>query len=533
MLKKISAYYFIIINIAFFITDISAQEINSKSVTFKVSDVKVTDRILEDTRLREAIELHIDKKIVGFSMIDSNKRVVPTEQNGFIESIFFAYSEHRPLIISPDMIWLLICQGFSIHANLNYKSLSPKLVNHVGKKTIFLNRNNFKQDANNPWIGVIDEFTDSIKKTVNDSIYNLVVTNFSTTNITEKIAYKVTLMDILKVSFNFFVGKGCGITSITLEGTLDDWRKIRNDVEKFRNYGLDKWIDCLIPVLDQFVAAYSGKIDRGFWESIYKDTRLPYSPLYITGWIIKFFPYIKLNEYASTENNIYRFRFNPYLEDDDFRLSQLTVDFFPNGISKCPFKFIDFEQTPNKVYSMAFIAGFVGFTQNKETKSVRAEISWAVIDSTIRGLRNQNLFPYGRERGTLDPFRNLRTTGSDSISTDTTSNPTIFPIFNSEKFNNYSDGMLELDKSIKLKIAELKKDNELHGIINVQFIVSWAGNIINIKFDDDIGRNEAWAVKEILRNLPKWKPAVMKFHAWKGDYSAKINFVQKLSIHFD
>jgi hypothetical protein len=56
-------------------------------------------------------------------------------------------------------------------------------------------------------------------------------------------------MDTMK---NYFLYRivGCGISKVKLFGTLEDWIKIRKNVEYLREFELDWWIDKLIPILD-------------------------------------------------------------------------------------------------------------------------------------------------------------------------------------------------------------------------------------------------------------------------------------------
>ena len=61
----------------------------------------------------------------------------------------------------------------------------------------------------------------------------------------------------------------CGIPSITLEGTVDDWTQLQARALELAEYDLGWWIEALKPVLDQFVAASSGIVDQEFWSKIY------------------------------------------------------------------------------------------------------------------------------------------------------------------------------------------------------------------------------------------------------------------------
>ena len=58
----------------------------------------------------------------------------------FYQTLLTAYAEHRPVVISPDMIWCLICQGFTRHINLDPEKYRDRLVFHQGKNTLEVKR---------------------------------------------------------------------------------------------------------------------------------------------------------------------------------------------------------------------------------------------------------------------------------------------------------------------------------------------------------------------------------------------------------
>ena len=47
----------------------------------------------------------------------------------------------------------------------------------------------------------------------------------------------------------------CGISSITLEGSLEDWEKIESKFEFFskKEFGLNPWIKSLIPIIVKII----------------------------------------------------------------------------------------------------------------------------------------------------------------------------------------------------------------------------------------------------------------------------------------
>ena len=58
--------------------------------------------------------------------------------NGYVE----AYKQHRPITISPDIIWLLIIQEFANQINNNTESLRSMFVNFDGKQELTVKQDN-------------------------------------------------------------------------------------------------------------------------------------------------------------------------------------------------------------------------------------------------------------------------------------------------------------------------------------------------------------------------------------------------------
>ena len=52
-------------------------------------------------------------------------------QQAFLQNILTAYRHDLPICLSPDDIWLLICQGFAQHVNFNAEELRSLFVDFV------------------------------------------------------------------------------------------------------------------------------------------------------------------------------------------------------------------------------------------------------------------------------------------------------------------------------------------------------------------------------------------------------------------
>jgi hypothetical protein len=307
----------------------------------------------------------------------------------FLAAVHIAFAQHYPLVLSPDAVWLCLIQGLALHVNANAEQLRHHFVQHEGRKKITIRRDDFiKGSPDNPWTEVFDTFSTAIKNYIGDK-YELIVSDFSTTGVVERAVSEIVLMESVQQYFEYSVGSFCGIPEITLEGTVEDWKAIRQRVEKFTEFHLEWWTKPLIPILDQFVAAASGDVDRDFWQSFYKKGGGSGGP-YTTGWINVLFPYIENWEtyIENWETNTYISQ-NPYvnswstamgdMDDMDGRIGRgPTTNSFPVGLSKVPFKW-EFP-LENLVFDMEFIGGFVGVSQEQQTLAVRPELGWAVLE---------------------------------------------------------------------------------------------------------------------------------------------------------
>ncbi len=292
----------------------------------------------------------------------------------FVEAIHMAYDRHLPLELGPDDVWLCIAQGFGLHVNENAEALRHKFVRHQGKVVIKVQRDEFVRGASdNDWNGVFAEFSDQIAAHIGKQ-RDLVVANFSTTGAVERAASQVVLMSAMQKYFEYRMMTMCGIPRITLLGTTEDWKSVRTRAAVLGEYDLGFWVDALLPVLDEFVAASQGKINRDFWRSIYKLEHESGGP-YISGWMPVFFPYI-VDEGDSTMVSISNKGWMRAYKKDPYD-ARMTTDCFPRSLSVAPFiwEYLGAE------IPMEFLAGFMAVSQHPETGALRPAIGWAIREA--------------------------------------------------------------------------------------------------------------------------------------------------------
>lgn len=302
---------------------------------------------------------------------DRDYDLIPTEAHPFAQAVQKAYAEHRPLTITPDMIWLMIMQGFAQHVDANSEELRDLFVDFEGKKMLNVKRNDFiKGSPDNDWEGVFPEFSEQIEHYTKDGLSGFINQSFSTSTVVEQTAFRITVMDAMSAYFDYSLTVLCGIPEITIEGSPEDWAQIEAQTRELARYELGWWTEVLEPILREFTLAAEGTFNKSFWVKIYDEQQEEVDLIcatatntYLTGWLLDFFPYIDSAK-------------NPYLGVNR-KASKIQVGALPSGLSKADLLYDD----NGSFYKMELISGFVGIRQNAETGSLRPEISWAVVDT--------------------------------------------------------------------------------------------------------------------------------------------------------
>ena len=371
----------------------------------------------------------IAQKIVNISAIPKQlHRVVKTSFEGehlcyFADDNFYkcmvqAYADHHPLVLSPDIVWLIISQGFSRYVNAHAEEMRDLLVFHEGKMELVVNSNNDVLSPSGDWERLLNDFSTSISRNTKGELADLMIADFTTTGITERIASQVSLMDVVKKYFIYTnISAGCGIPSITLEGTPDDWQKVLDKVRCLKKYNLEKWASDLEDILTEFVKASKGKHNTSFWQNIVKKRRIdqimvgnycltdPKKITYLDGWFLKFFP----NALGETSDSV--------IWNTDMPQEMVRVGF--RHILTDPDTGEPLDTIPMQLW-----AGFVGVEEDAKTHALTPKIGWLarIADEEsdeVARLKEQNkymqlYFDIGKDQevphvlSKMDSIRSLR-----------------------------------------------------------------------------------------------------------------------------
>jgi hypothetical protein len=306
-------------------------------------------------------------KIVAASFLKD--KLIATDKDIFFQCMILSYSDHRPVCISPDMVWMLISQGFARYVNAHPEELRDQLVYHTGKMDLVVESKNDVLSNKVDWEQLLDGFAAQIDKHTKGNIATTLIADFSTTRLAERIASQITLMESVKAYFSYReISLSCGIPTVTLTGTPQDWQRVLDKTRHLKQYGLNEWIQSLEPILQEFVYAAEGNPNQKFWKGMVKKHRVKElygggcgsdEPTKLDGWMLKLFP-----------------------DKDGKTLNHVTKSHhMPTERVRVNFKHIVMEPVQGDTISetdMELMAGFVGVETDSATGAMTPKIGWLV-----------------------------------------------------------------------------------------------------------------------------------------------------------
>jgi hypothetical protein len=380
----------------------SVAQTGKSGTTFDVDAVVPAEKPIWTETLQDSLARRFQRKVLILPeplqpvinpLIDSltqerrkklDRKLFSSHCHPLIDAVHLAFSQHRPLVLSPDILWLVIAQGFGHHVAQNAEKLRPRLVRHQGRSNLTafcfdLDPTSFEQ--------VIAQFSSQIQQATDPVLYETLVCDFSTTTTPIRVASEVALMDTFSSYFTYLMRCICGIPKITITGTPEDWRRIRARVEVLETYGLEWWVSRLRPILNEFVLAADQNPTREFWKAIYKPARA-YGDEVVTGWLADLFPYLgdapnrRRNHVFEHERSEWALAIEQGVETKNLAFDAssgkgVRTASFPSGLSSAPVKL---RFNDGSEIMLDFVAGFFAVEQDPSDLSVSPVISWSVTE---------------------------------------------------------------------------------------------------------------------------------------------------------
>merc|ERR1712215_43259 len=199
------------------------------------------------------------------------------DPRGFLSTVFTAYAHHLHLITSPEDWWLTIVQKVvaAVDQNSEKEIVRKHFVGHEGKKELVVHIDSINDVGEEDFFNQMSQqMTENIKDP--GYVANL-QQDFSTSTSLHGIVGNVAIMSSLQEYFVFTGRIECGIPSIEMKGTLQDWERLGNKFQWLRNrlstiseeIGLtEHWWNGTEVVLTRLLKTYKGEPDRDWWNQI-------------------------------------------------------------------------------------------------------------------------------------------------------------------------------------------------------------------------------------------------------------------------
>lgn len=364
-------------------------------VTLSLFDVEPAEELFSMVNAREAAENLLGLKVEACSSYSSHFCAGVTT-NPLVTAVSIAHSQHRPLYLSPDTIWLAILHGLSIHIEENWLSLRSQVTQSSSdRRYVEVSTDDFPIGSlESPWGSLVIEAASTAYGGAREEVADLFGVSFSTTTQSDRAAMDLAFLAAAKSHITLYdVVSVCGIPAITIGGRSEDWESIRSKVDQLEQFGLSWWTQHLRPICEEFVQVFRGTPNIGFWKEIH-SVGPPICGIQdrLTGWIGHLFPYLTSNGKGVKPNPLFTKGEAPEIKQ--FPIGLRGIQLISRGGD-----------------SVNLSGGFIGIHQDCSDHTLTPMSGWAVTrQSTLdllveRCIRSQAVkveLENGRERAELN-----------------------------------------------------------------------------------------------------------------------------------
>ena len=342
------------------------------------------------------------KSIIQSSFQKLGSEPLHPSNNGFVRAAVAAYCQHHHLTIRPENVWFAILTQLSLFVNANAEAMRPFFVAHEGQKELWVYAVGTIHSVD---MGALArQMSHLLSENVNDpELHPWIMPDFSTTTENDRVVASIIMMGALQKYFSYGFMLTCGLPSVTLLGTRDDWLKMQQRLEKLPQLGTEpsEFYSLLKPVLAHFVASFDSpeaQETKDFWQKIAHESGGS-GPYYLSGWITAFCfwdqdgksMYAPNGEGPSGPVEVDGFGWrNPGCQLGDTLYHKVDLDKIPSGCTSVPVK-VDDNGTQ---YETRMVAGSVG---------IRVTSSGGLLDES-RTHGDRGIYVMDRETRECKPY---------------------------------------------------------------------------------------------------------------------------------
>jgi hypothetical protein len=293
-----------------------------------------------------------------------------------------AYADHRPLVLTPDHVWVTVLQGLALHNSQPGVQSCYKVSELSDAGTVKCNT----------WDDIYNAVSSHL---VDSSPFPSTFQSFTTTDTkAEKMAGMGAVAEPHEDNTCYNRQMQCGIPRITLQGSPADWDALLSKVENLLDRcDLQWWLCALKPVLTEFTKAARGQVRTEFWRNIYRfrpDEVLATGCWFVSGWFMTLYPYI-------TDGSKTKYTRNPQLRFLCQHNASFDWSTKPSSSSVCPmidtFPILQTQNFPSGLSEIQFtcsksgdrmsvVSGFVGYCVGNLSNSVHPVLGWLVTNKS-------------------------------------------------------------------------------------------------------------------------------------------------------
>lgn len=235
---------------------------------------RLVERKKQDSYIEELNENNVYAKYVTDDSVASYP-------DNFIGAYMHAYNNHQDIILSVCDIWLQIQLTMAKYIDKNASILRDRIVQHDGRRKLVIYEYADNVDVSllmeKRWEYFFVAIKDEMSKNTLNEVVDILLIDFSVATDYQKIFSTACVMSSFKQYFSY--GRnilGCGICNVHLEGTRDDWLKLKDKIEKLLFFSIEgdsfiqTYVEKLLPLIDKFIASYDNdnEVDVLFWNTI-------------------------------------------------------------------------------------------------------------------------------------------------------------------------------------------------------------------------------------------------------------------------
>ncbi len=229
---------------------------------------------------------------------ESEHKPIGAASSLFLNTVHYCFTNHHPLGIRPEALMWMVLHEIGICVRQNPETYRYLFTDSAEKKLIDVQVNDIdiaQFDQAEAWATGIGLLHKGLESQMPSDLLKFMLPEISTHDLASQTASIVAVLDAASPFYDMLMRVCCGIPSIRLFGTPEDYDNILSACTKLSGYfseHLGLYFKNLLPVLQEIADTVAGRkeVDNFFWASIYNH----YSGSGVDdmdGWITSFVNY--------------------------------------------------------------------------------------------------------------------------------------------------------------------------------------------------------------------------------------------------